>query len=358
MKVLFVCWGSTDGLSHWRSLVPSRAMGADLICIDMHGRIAHADAQHSLDDYDVAVVQTCWYDWQNKVIKKLRSKGIKILLNVDDWIQGIGKRAKGSRKGEMWHDFTKKEIQESHLRILKEADGILASTEVLASKLSSLNDVDLAPNGVDMQRYQPWRDPTRDDGVIFGWAGGVGHADVIRDIAEPIGSAISDLNAEGIDAKLCVVGQDERLNFGQPNALHLKWADKFIYPQYLSCFDVSLAPSRDDSFYRYKSQLRLYEAAALGTPTLGGELYAGEMDGFGSICHNRDDWYDRCMDLGRNAPLRDEIRDFCYDNVDRFTIEARIGVWERSIQSLSGSSTSEESPLSLSSTSDTSRNDT
>jgi glycosyltransferase involved in cell wall biosynthesis len=330
-------------------------MGADLLCIDMHGKIVHADAQHSLDDYDLAVVQTCWYDWQNRIIKRLRMKDIKILINVDDWIQGIGKRAKGSKPGQMWYDFTKKDIQESHLRILRQSDGILASTPILAAKLSELNEVGLAPNGVDLHRYEPWRDPTRDDGVIFGWAGGVGHQDVIREIAEPVSSAIADLNAEGVKAKLCVVGQDERISFGQPDALHLKWADKFIYPQYLSCFDVSLAPSRDDSFYRYKSQLRLYEAAALGTPTLGGSLYASEMDGFGSICLNRDDWYDLCMELGRSEAQRNGIRDFCYNNVERFTIESRIGTWESSIRNLSGFATSVGSQHSSSNTNDTSK---
>jgi glycosyltransferase involved in cell wall biosynthesis len=325
-------------------------MGADLVCFDMNGTVVFADAKYSLDDYDVAVVQTCWYDWQGKIIKRLKSRVPKVLINVDDWIQGIGKRAKGSQKGEMWYDFTKKEIQDSHIKILRESDGILSSTPVLAEKLSQYNQVGLAPNGVDLDRYRGWRDPIRDDGVIFGWAGGVGHQDVIRDIAEPISSAISDLNAEGIKAKLCIVGQDERRSFGQPKALYLKWADKYIYPQYLSCFDVSLAPSRDDSFYRYKSQLRLYEAAALGTPTLGGELYSPEIDGFGSICRSRDDWYSSCMELGRDEDKRNSIRDYCYENIDRFTIETRVKTWESEIRRLIGSSTSSESqPYSKSS---------
>lgn len=358
MKVLFVCWGNTDGLSHWRSLVPSRAMGADLVCFDMHGKVVFADAEHSLDDYDVAVVQTCWYDWQRSIIERLKSKCPKVLINVDDWIQGIGKRAKGSVKGQMWHDFTKREVQDNHIRILKESDGILASTDVLADKLRQFNQVGLAPNGVDMIRYEAWRDPVRDDGVIFGWAGGVGHQDVIRDISEPISSAISDLNSEGIKAKLCIVGQDERHSFGQPKALYLKWADKFIYPQYLSCFDVSLAPSRDDSFYRYKSQLRLYEAAALGTPTMGGELYESEMDGFGVVCRSRDDWYNNAMELGRDESKRNSIRDFCYDNINRFTIETRVQTWESEIRRLIGWTSNDESPHSSRSTNETVRSAT
>lgn len=358
MKVLFVCWGSTDGLSHWRSLVPARAMGADLICFDMQKGLTVVDAQRAPEDNDVAIVQTCWYDWQYEMIRRLQSAGVKDIINVDDWIKGIGRRAKGSRKGEMWYDFTKRETQEMHERVLRAGVGILASTPVLAEKLSAYNKVGLAPNGLDLARYKPWRDPERDDGFIIGWAGGVGHTDVIRDIREPVQSAISDLNASGHKAKLCIVGQDERLSFGDPDALYLRWADKMIYPQYLGCFDISLAPSRDDSFYRYKSQLRLYEGAALGTPTLGGELYESEMDGFGEICRNRDDWYNQIMRYGQQQEVRDATRQFCYDNIDRFTIETRIATWESSIRSLVGSNTSDEPLPSSASSTKTDKSDT
>lgn len=349
-NVLFVCWGFTDGLSHWRSLVPQRAMGAGLVCFNETGKPVISDLRQEQWMYEVAVVQTCWYDWQRDIIEALRRRGMKIILNVDDYIKGIGRRAKGTVKGQMWHDFTKKDVQANHVRILESADGILASTPVLADKLRKHNEVRLAPNGIDLDRYAPWRDPVRDDGLIFGWAGGVGHTDVIREIAPSVRAAISDLNDEGIKTKLCVVGQDNRDEFGMPDALYMRWADKMIYPQYLSCFDISLAPSRDDSFFRYKSQLRLYEAAALGTPTLGGPLY-DEMDGFGTIC--RDDWYDRIMEYGRSEQLRNDVRQFCYDNIGRFTIEERIGTWAKSIQNLTGSSISVESPHSSKSSNET-----
>lgn len=332
MKVLFVCWGDIDGLSHWRSYVPSRAWGADLVCIDMTGTIKFSEAQHKLGEYDVCIVQTCWYDWQHKVIEKLRLTGAKILINVDDWLRGIGRRAKLMGVTDLWQDFTKSEILDRHERILRESDGILASTPALAEKLSQFNRVGLAPNGLDLHRYSPWRDPVRDDGFIIGWAGGIGHGQVIREIAPQVRQAIEDLNSAGLKAQLCVVGQDERGAFGLPAALHLRWADKYLYPQYLSCFDLSLAPSRDDSFYRYKSQLRLYEGAALGTPTLGGPLY-DEMDGYGTICGD-EDWYDQIMRYATDATVPEQARKFCYEHIDRFTIEERISVWQSETRNL------------------------
>jgi hypothetical protein len=316
----------------------------------MQHRLKINDTRHELGEYDVAIVQTGWYDWQYKLIKRLQSVGVPVLINIDDWIKGIGRRAKGLHANNMWNDFTKRSVQEMHERILRESDGILASTPVLASKLAKYNKVGLAPNGLDLQRYSHWRDPGRDDGFIVGWAGGVGHTEVIREISEPVSSAIRDLNAMGIKSKLCVVGQDERDSFGQPDALYMKWAGKHIYPKFLSCFDVSLAPSREDSFYRYKSQLRLYEAAALGTPTLGGELYSDEIEGFGEICRTRDDWYNAIMAYGSSPEMRDQTRQFCYDNVERFTIDHRIGLWESQIQSLLGLNTNAEPQPYLKST--------
>lgn len=316
-------------------------MGADLICFDA-GRVTVNDTKHDLHDYDVAVVQTGWYEWQFNVIKRLQSVGIKVLFNIDDWIKGIGRRAKDMNTP-IWQDFTKPEIQDRHLKMMEQSDGILASTPVLADKLSQFNRVGLAPNGVDLHRYAPWRDPVRDDGFIVGWAGGVGHSDVIREIAEPVQSALADLNREGIKAKLCVVGQDERHNFGVDDAMYLRWADKMIYPQYLSCFDVSLAPSRDDSFYRYKSQLRLYEGAALGTPTLGGPLYT-EIEGYGVPCHEQQDWYDWIVELGMNQTERNAIRQHCYDNIDEFDINTRIETWKTQMSLLTSSTSDEPQP--------------
>ncbi len=138
----------------------------------------------------------------------------------------------------------------------------------------------------------------------------------------------------------------------------MKWASKHIYPQYLSCFDVSLAPSRDDSFYRYKSQLRLYEGAALGTPTLGGELYESEMGRFGWICRERDDWYQTLMMYGEDPELRNSTRQYCYDNIDRFTIETRIPTWLDATKTLLTSSTSAVSPPSSSSITESDKTET
>lgn len=348
MKVLFVAWGSIDGLSHWRSLLPANAMGADIVCFDMNCKVVYEEAKYQPYEYDVAIVQSCWYDWQYKIIEKFRANGTKIILNVDDWIKGIGRRTKNLSEKSMWSTFAQADVQRMHERILRNADGILSSTIPLADKLSKYGRVGLAPNGLDLKRYSPWRDPIRDDGVIVGWAGGIGHSDVIREIAPAVNSAIDQLNADGIDTKLCIVGQDERSNFNRKDAMYLKWADKYIYPKYLSCFDISLAPSRDDSFYKYKSQLRLYEAIALGTPTIGGELYESEIDGFGTVCKTSDDWYNSIIEYASSESLRDSIRENCYSRVDEFTIDSRISLWQSEIQSLlDGSSTSAEQQLSL-----------
>jgi glycosyltransferase involved in cell wall biosynthesis len=78
-------------------------------------------------------------------------------------------------------------------------------------------------------------------------------------------------------------------------------------------FDIAFAPARESGWYRGKSALRYYEAAALGIPTIGSPVVYGEIeDGkTGFLADTPQEWEEALeflivnddvrLEMGRNA---------------------------------------------------------
>lgn len=321
--VLFVGWGGPEGVSHYRTILPARQIGAEWVIFDMSGRPTHGEG--SSKSHKVIVVQNCWNDWQLKMVLAMKKTGATVLMNIDDWIKGIGRRTTAHGNHALFAD---KETLRVHERLLRETDGIIASTDWLAERLRRYNDrVAVARNGIDPKRYQAWMDVERDMGVIVGWAGGTGHSDALRSIQE----AVSDVVEAHDEVSLWIVGQDETHLF-RCEATHRPWTDMHIYPKDLACFDINLAPSLNDDFYRAKSQLRLYEAWTLGTPTIGGGLYDEITDGLdGYIAHTPDDWRTYLDRLITDRDERAAMRANSLVSARGVTIERRRDEWTRAV---------------------------
>lgn len=301
-------------------------MGAEYVIFGMDGRPVCGEGSRT--DHRVIVVQNCWYDWQLKMITKMQQSGAKVLFNCDDWIKGIGRRTDSHGHADI---FKKRDTLDTHFRMLSLCDGIIASTPWIAEKLYAYNpNIAIARNGIDPGRYTPWMDVVRDMGVIIGWAGGTGHRDALRAISEPVSRVVRD-NPE---VSLWIVGQDESDLFSCP-VHRVDWSDMHLYPQQLACFDINLAPALDNDFYRGKSQLRLYEAMTLGTPSVVHPMY-DEVGMAGSIARTSDQWYGILSALVHDEELRNRQRYYAIEQAKEVTIDARIGEWVTAIDQLTG----------------------
>lgn len=326
--VLFVGWGGPDGVSHYRTILPAKTMGAEYVIFDMNGRPVCGEGSRT--DHRVIIVQNCWYDWQLRIVERMKKTGATVLFNVDDWIKGIGRR-EGSHGHA--HLFRSGKTNEIHRRIWTACDGAIVSTEWLAKKALGLTDrIAVARNGIDPGRYTPWMDVERDMGIIIGWAGGTGHRDALRSISGAVSKVVNDNS----NVSLWIVGQDESDLFSCPTH-HVAWSDMHLYPAKLACFDVNLAPALDNDFYRGKSQLRLYEALTLGTPSIVHPMY-DEIGKAGMVADGEHYTWETCLrtliegEEGRK--WRQVMRESALEQAKEVTIDARIGEWTAAIDAL------------------------
>lgn len=321
--VLFVGWGTAEGVSHYRTILPARTMGAEWVIIGMDGKPVCGEG--SKKHHQAIVVQNCWNDWQLKVVERMKKTGSKVVFNVDDWIKAIGRREGSHGHAQM---FRSRKLNEIHERIWSTCDGAIVSTEWIAKKAIGLTEeIHIARNGVDPGRYTPWMDVERDMGIIIGWAGGTGHRDALRSIS----NGISTIVKEHSNVSLWIVGQDESDLFSC-NTHYVDWSDMYLYPQHLACFDINLAPALENDFYRGKSQLRLYEAWTLGTPTVASPLYDEINDGFdGLLAWGPGDFYTQVLKLVQSPKLRENIRNKSLRSAEGVTIDARINEWRDAV---------------------------
>lgn len=329
-KVLFVGWGGLEGVSHYRSVLPARTLGAEWVIFDMQNRPIFGEHTHT--KHDIIVVQNCWARWQLYVQDRMRQSGAKVVANVDDWIKTIGKM--GDAHGESKY-FGQKEVHNNHREYIARADAVLASTPYLLDRLGKINgETYLARNGLDLDRYLKWRDPLRDSGVIIGWAGGTGHKYALASIVPAIATVLRETE----NVSFWLIGEYYMDLFPadvRDKVIHRPWSDMSLYPEQLSCLDINLAPALKNDFYKAKSQLRLYEGWALGTPTIASPLYdeiEHGVDGF--ICDTHEEWLSTLRQLISDEELRERVREASKLRAPGISIESRISDWSTALEEI------------------------
>ncbi len=284
-KTLFVGW-SVSVVSYYRCFLPAIALGADYVAavgdppnmVLTTGFGERAITVEEMFDYDVVVLQQPRsVGWLN-LIRDLQAAGVRVLYEIDDYVQG----ARKDRKHELADVFDAEFVRNMELS-MRVCDGIVCSTDFLARRYRALNARTwTCQNGIDLPRYA-WPKPAR-TGVTIGWAGGVGHKAALERW-EPALRAV--LRARP-DVRFVSVGHraaDEFVaEFGPERARSLPAAKIDVYPASMTLFDIAIAPSAQNSLFRGKSDLRWLEASALGVPLVADpETYPEIEDGVTGI---------------------------------------------------------------------------
>jgi glycosyltransferase involved in cell wall biosynthesis len=277
-RTLFVARGS-GGVCWYRCTLPATALGADWVAVAgvppaLTFTAGVGVAEPTLDTfatYEVVVLQQpIGSEWLS-VIRHLQARGVTVLFEVDDYMQGV--RKVGSH--ELKDHFKAGWVRGAELN-LRAVDGVICSTEFLATRYRKFNDRRwVCPNGIDLQRYAYAR-PDHEY-VTIGWAGTVGHQESMR----PWLDAIARVLRARPQARFTTVGTDfaEELagEFGA-RCRSLPFASLEVYPASMSTFDIALAPAGNSNFFRAKSDLRWLEASALGIPTVGDPTVYAELE--------------------------------------------------------------------------------
>lgn len=275
--VIFLGKGKS-AVCYYRCYLPAHYLGMDWAGIDpalnMHTGSVKKPGHLSqvIDQYKVVIWQQPQSDNEIDIIKRLRANGTTVLIEVDDYLDGVRKMKDHDFKDAP--AFSYSEIMKFH-QTLKNCDGIIASTDFIAEKYGFYNDnVWVCKNGLDLGRY----DRTAPDhgSINIGWSGATGHIKAFEPLLEVVQGVLEDYP----HTTFITVGQsfasvfDKKYN-GRVLSLPFGFIDVYTNP--MAMFDISLAPSRDTDWYRAKSALRYYESAALAKPTIGDPLVYGEI---------------------------------------------------------------------------------
>lgn len=329
MSSLFVGIGGLDGVTHYRTVIPARALNESFVVQDAaSAKVIFKEMQ--IPDGVVPnniIFQMPVFHWHAIQINRAKKHGAKVFASVDDYLPSIERLHK---KGNHTHGhvFDKKRVDE-HKRCLSLCDVILCSTDWIANKYSSLGEVRLFKNGLDMERYDV-EAPERDMGFIIGWSGGTGHVGAFKQIAHEV----RDFMWEVPEAKFVSMGDDMSRFVNTDGSLKdrvftIPWNDINLYPKDMIIFDVALAPSDKNDFFRAKSQLRLYEAGALKIPVIGSWLYDEIEHGVTGFIADKPGDYKRYLaelydDKRRRVKMGQDLYKYVNDNCSS---TARIPEW-------------------------------
>lgn len=328
---LFCGWGESEfGVAWYRTVLPARELDAEYVIFDMTGKgVARKGTRKR---HSVIVLQHCWERWQIIRARKMMQGGAKVIINVDDWIPSIGKIPDSH---DMADYFGQKSVISEWKTLIREADGVIGATPWLVQRLRSLNpNVELARNGLDLPRYQRYRRDATGPATVIGWAGGTGHTEALARVS----GAISEVLRAHKECSLLLVGADLVGLFPADvtdRVKHRAWSDFYSYPLYLSLFDINLAPAMENDFYKAKSQLRFYEACAMGTPTVGHPMYDEiEEAAAGWTSTHHEEWV-QLLELAINKPewlnnLRSRAREYA----QTISIQTRIEEWKSALTQL------------------------
>ena len=319
-----VCW--------YRAALPAMYLGADWVGLtdELHYATGIvADGVPRYTNYRIVVWQQPRSPEARQVMKRMQDHGIKVLIDCDDYLHAVRKS-----KDHDFRDaraFSKKELEKFE-RTLRQADGLILSTEWLADRYRRFNEnVYVCKNGLDLGRYLKAK--PEHPGVNIGWAGATGHANAFSEVF----NAVKRVMDEHPETHFISVGQpfaDRLMEMGiHPGRIQsIPFTSIELYPNPMMLFDIALAPSRDTNWYRAKSQLRYYEAAAVGAATLGNASLYDEIEdgvtGYQIQSNSEAEWYERLNHLVENHDHRlDMQREARRRALEQFDMTVRSEQW-------------------------------
>ena len=319
--ILFIGMGRS-ALCWYRIALPAMYLGADWVGVDDHlafmtGIVQSNTTQADPANYKVVVWQQPRAPFHVKKMREVQKSGTKVIIEVDDYLHGVRKMKDHDFKDA--EAFSKKEMLKFEKTMML-ADGLICSTEWLASKYRQFNEnTFVCKNGLDLGRYDYSRPEHK--GINIGWSGATGH----RNAFEPIVKIVDEVMTDNKEVNFVSVGQSFATRFhhhGEHRLLSVPFSGLETYPCPQTVFDINLAPARDTGWYRAKSALRYYEAAALGIPTIGDPLIYSEIKHgvTGYHASTEEEWDHYIRKLVDNKELREEMgkaaRAYAFTEID------------------------------------------
>jgi glycosyltransferase involved in cell wall biosynthesis len=288
------------------------------------------------DSLDVIISSRMWGndDYQIQLIReRCNQHNVRLILDLDDyWVLESGHSMYALYREKGMSDLIRK-----HIKIV---DHVICTNDFLADKIKVLNkNVTVIPNCTYKFYKQFIPDPTPSERVRFGWFGGAQHYEDIILMQQGIGVLSGDQNLLN-QVEILLGGWNENPMYYAyekiftadyrivDNYRRIQAADIYSYVGGYNFVDVCLAPLRDTTFNRCKSELKIIEAAAMGKALIASDVYPyntvlrhGENALLVKESRPRD-WYKAIKTLANDSEMREALAANLQVDVDkRFNVD-------------------------------------
>jgi glycosyltransferase involved in cell wall biosynthesis len=284
-------------------------------------------------DADVLVMQRLSHNWHGRVVEILRSKGVAIVIDMDDDLSCIHPDNKAFIN---YHPrnpktpYSWKNVEQA----------CKAATMVTVSTRQLINVYARHGRGQVIDNYVPERylRIKADQDKVFGWAG---TTDSHPNDLQATGGAVQQLIDDGYEFRVIgPVTQAKgalRLKEQPPHTGVVQLAD---WASEIAKLQVMLAPLAMTPFNTSKSRLKILEAAAVGVPWVGSPRAEyrrfHKESGSGLLVENRKEWFKAVKQLMDDASMRQELGEKGRAYVQDHTVEKNSWrlweAWERALK--------------------------
>jgi glycosyltransferase involved in cell wall biosynthesis len=239
-----------------------------------------------LGELDVLHVHRFCEERTLRLARAAKESGATVVWDNDDDLGMMPKSVVNHRE---WTGYAWDRRLAEMRRLFRFTDLVTTPSEPLAERLRSLGAprTEVIENFVDDPFTRMERPPH--DGVTIGWVAGLEH---VMDVERlPIRDVLQRLLDERPDVAVASIGLGLGLRGDRYH--HIDGVMLVELPGYLANFDIGIAPLSDLAFNRSRSNVKLKEYAAVGTPWLASPIgpYAGLGEQQGGRLVADDDWH-------------------------------------------------------------------
>ena len=260
-------------------------------------------------DVDVSVVQRIATKPNLLAIQVMKKAGMKLVFDLDDNIWSIPRYNPAKELFE--------QLKPGIQACSSECDVLTVSTQALkvaARKYMPAwrnRRIEVIPNSIDFD-YFPERRKGNVEKFVVAWAGSNTHSEDIRKVFALIPSVLEkepDIHFQTVGQKL-----PETMAFN-PRISSKEFVPVSEYAARLSSWDwdLLLAPLEKNEFNHSKSNIKILEAAAIGSPILVsdvgsyGEFMRLDSDLRYLLCSKESDWRNKIIELKHEPGLRNRL---------------------------------------------------
>ncbi|KAF0218737.1 MAG: family 2 glycosyl [Geobacteraceae bacterium] len=301
---------------------------------------------------DVVLVERLWrpdisVPLAEKLVADIRKKGAKFLYTLDDNLIDL-------HINQPWGSWPNDIMRMVVRYFIREADGVIVSTDNLKNRFNNLNDnIEVVPNALDEQLFPSenkrihFDSDKKDSTILIGYMGTMTHVNDLMMIMQPLREILHQYRDCVKFQLVGITGEDrisecfkglafEPLNVGKHHQYpqFIKWAMENMH------WDIGIAPLEDTKFNKYKSDIKFLDYSLLGIPTVCSDVDAYKKTvrhlETGWLCENNaESWFDALDKLISDKFLRNKIANNAYEYVTiNRTLQHRASDWEDAIRKL------------------------